>query len=137
MCKKAATTVSCEPVSVAWARRWALGELRSIYLALGEASLDIQTVVSELVTNAVRAKCRRLTLALDAHHTYVRIATSDDAPGDPVKMEPAPDHSHGRGLLVVEALSTRWGVQRGDGGKTVWADIALHGNLRPTFECTN
>jgi anti-sigma regulatory factor (Ser/Thr protein kinase) len=101
----------------------------------GDASLDIQTVVSELATNAIRAKCRRLSLALDAHHTYVRIAITDDAPGEPIKQAPDPTLTHGRGLLIVDALSTRWGVAREDGSKTVWADIPLPGDLGPTFDC--
>lgn len=125
----------CDPAAVAWTRHWALAELRSVYGEVGESALDIQTVVSELVTNAVRADCRQLSLAVDAHHSYVRIAAGDDAPGDPVKQQPTPEQIHGRGLVIVDALSTRWGVERHDGHKTVWADVPLTGSLRPSFEC--
>jgi anti-sigma regulatory factor (Ser/Thr protein kinase) len=131
MCKKAETTVSCEPAAVGWA----LGELTSIYAALGEISSDVQTVVSELVTNALQAECHRITLALDAHHTHLRIATTDDAPGDPVKHQPRPDMARGRGLLIVDALSRSWGVEREKQGKTVWAEFALTGDRGPTFGC--
>lgn len=127
--------MSCEPAAVAWARRWASAELTSIYAGLGESLPDIETVVSELVTNAVRADCHRLTLELDAHHTYVRIATSDDAPGTPVKQQPTAELSRGRGLLIVDALSTRWGVDRQERGKTVWAEITLSGASGATFAC--
>jgi anti-sigma regulatory factor (Ser/Thr protein kinase) len=135
MCRKAETSVACEPAAVGWARRWTLGELTSIYAGLGETSLDIQTVVSELVTNALQAECRRLTLSLDAHHTFVRIATTDDAAGDPVKLSPSPDMAHGRGLLIVDAFSKRWGVEREALGKTVWAEVALSRNPLPNFDC--
>lgn len=135
MCKKAEITVSCTPGSVAQARRWTLAELAAMYADVGEASLDIQTVVSELVTNAVRAECDRVSLAIDGHHTYVRVATTDDAPGLPVKRDPPPDSGRGRGLVVVDALSTRWGVESGSEGKTVWADVPLSGDLGPTFDC--
>jgi anti-sigma regulatory factor (Ser/Thr protein kinase) len=119
------------------ARRWALRELASVFAEVDEVALDVQTVVSELVTNAVRADCTRLSLTLDAHHTYVRVASSDDAPGDPVKQDPTPDVAHGRGLLIVDALSSRWGVHWHDGSKTVWADVPLPGNLGPTFDCSD
>src|SRR4051794_23624252 len=111
MCKRAETSVSCEPGAVAWARRWTFGELASTYAAIGDIWLDVQTVISELVTNALRAECRRLTVSLDAHRSYVRIAASDDASGDPVMQRPSPDVAHGRGLLIVYALSKRWGVE--------------------------
>jgi anti-sigma regulatory factor (Ser/Thr protein kinase) len=114
---------------------WALRELTAMYAAVDSVAPDVQTVVSELVTNAVRANARRLSLALDGHHSYVRIATSDDAPGVPAKQHPGPDNSHGRGLLIVDALAARWGVHREHGGKTVWADIVLPGNLGPSFQC--
>ena len=42
---------------------------------------------------------------------------------------------HGRGLLIVNALSRQWGVDREDRAKTVWADIALSGDFAPKFEC--
>ena len=135
MCKKAETTVSLEPAAVGWARWWALAELSASYAALGEVALDVQAVVSELVTNALQAECRRLTLALDAHHTHLRIAVTDDAPGDPVRQEPSPDMAHGRGLLIVDALSRSWGVERVKRAKTVWAEFALTGNREPSFGC--
>lgn len=137
MCKKAETTVSCEPAAVGWARRWALGELSSVYSALGEVSGDIELVVSELVTNALQAHCSRLTLALDAHHTFVRVATTDDAPGDPVRQQPTPEMAHGRGLMFVNAFSERWGVERAGDGKTVWAELTLQDDPKPTFQCDN
>jgi len=35
-----------------------------------------------------------------------------------------PDALNGRGLVIVEALSTRWGWEPHDGGKIVWAELA-------------
>lgn len=130
-------TVACEPAAVGWARRWALAALASGYAEPGEASGDIQLVVSELVTNAIKAGCHRVSLALDAHHSYVRVATSDDAPGDPVKQEPDTSTGHGRGMFIVDALSSRWGVERTQGSKMVWADIPITGDLSPTFDCAD
>lgn len=108
-----------------------------MYRQIGDVGLDVQTVVSELVTNAVRAQCSHLALMLEGHRDYLRIAATDDAPGTPVQQTPAPDQSHGRGLRVVDALSSRWGVDVSEGDKTVWADISISPDLEPTFNCAN
>jgi hypothetical protein len=107
-----------------------------MYDAADAVALDIQAVVSELITNSVRAEARHLTLAIDGHHTRVALAATDDAPGDPVKQEPAPNVDHGRGLLIVDALSARWGVRREAGSKTVWAEVRVGDNAGPTFDGT-
>jgi anti-sigma regulatory factor (Ser/Thr protein kinase) len=135
VCKTAETAVSCTPAAVAWARRWVLAELTDLYQEVGEVSPDIELVVSELVTNALRAECSRVSVAVEAHHTYLRIATSDDAPGTPVLQPLTPDQNHGRGLHLVDAVSLRWGFEVENEGKTVWADLALSGQVGPTFDC--
>ncbi len=112
-------------------------ELASVYAAPGDVSLDVQTVVSELATNALQAECRRFTVAIDAHHSYLRIAVSDDGPGDPVMQHPGPHSAHGRGLVIVNALSKRWGVERTRQGKTVWAEFAVSAGAAPTFACAD
>jgi hypothetical protein len=38
-----------------------------------------------------------------------------------VPADPGADAENGRGLLLVEALSERWGYFGYDGGKVVWA----------------
>jgi hypothetical protein len=44
----------------------------------------------------------------------------------PVRQEPELDAEHGRGLLIVESLSAKFGVYRPEGssGKVVWAIVA-------------
>jgi anti-sigma regulatory factor (Ser/Thr protein kinase) len=119
---------------VAWARRWTLSELGTVYAGLGTTASDIETVVSELITNALQAGCQRLSLGLNAHHRYVRVAAGDEAPGEPVVHHPTAEESHGRGLLIVAALSTRWGVDHHNNHKTVWAEIPLTGHAGATFD---
>ncbi|EHM27320.1 regulatory protein [Streptomyces sp. W007] len=47
----------------------------------------------------------------------------------PEKQAPAADSESGRGLLLVEALSVRWGTEHGPfPRKTVWAEVALTGS---------
>jgi hypothetical protein len=42
----------------------------------------------------------------------------------PVRQEAGPGDDGGRGLMIIEALSTDWGAYRkAEGGKAVWAMI--------------
>lgn len=98
---------------------------------------DAELVVSELVTNGVRASramthaAIRLWLASD--QVQVVICTWDASPQPPVAMDAADDSEHGRGLLLVEAVSKQWdwfpagpGSLWTDGhdGKIVWATVS-------------
>ncbi len=91
----------------------------------------VTSVVAELAANAVlhgRVPGRDFALLLrhDDGRSLVRIEVSDTHPARPVPVPPATDEDHGRGLVLVGALSTRWGVHDRVGpGKTVWAECAL------------
>jgi hypothetical protein len=39
----------------------------------------------------------------------------------PIRQDPGPDEESGRGLLLVEHLSSDWGAYRKADGKVVWA----------------
>lgn len=97
---------------------------------------DIEIVVSELVSNAIRHDAQQVLLVLDAHHRHVTFAATDDAPGVPVKRAPPLDATSGRGLVIVDRLAPRWGVTPTERGKTVWAEFGLPSNAQPTFACT-
>lgn len=82
-------------------------------------------VVSELVTNAVlhgHSDCRvRLTLGPEA----LRIEVEDEGPGEPEVQPVDIERFGGRGLLLVSAVSERWGIEHLEvGGKVVWAELA-------------
>jgi anti-sigma regulatory factor (Ser/Thr protein kinase) len=91
-----------------------------------------ELLVSELVTNAVRASAglpaRHLGLPtvqlwLSADHERVLIEVWDADERMPVCEQPDPSAEHGRGLFLVETLSENWGTYRPAGypGKIVWA----------------
>ena len=85
-------------------------------------------VVSELVTNAiVHTSSRRIVCELHDGDDRVRIAVRDEglAPGEPHPgRRVAPEEEHGRGLLLVAAVSTAWGAQETGPGLLVWAELA-------------
>jgi hypothetical protein len=55
----------------------------------------------------------------------LRLEVSDAGSGRPEVRAPGDDETGGRGLLLVEALAHRWGVEERAGGigKTVWAEL--------------
>ncbi|MFE9726299.1 ATP-binding protein [Streptomyces sp. NPDC005794] len=91
----------------------------------------VTLVVAELATNAalhgrVAGRDFALLLAYDACRGVIRIEVSDAHPAQPAHSVPALDEEHGRGLVLVDALTARWGVRDRVGpGKTVWAEYAL------------
>jgi transcriptional regulator with XRE-family HTH domain/anti-sigma regulatory factor (Ser/Thr protein kinase) len=86
-----------------------------------------ELLVSELVTNAVyitQADARNapVRLWLLAGRARLLLLVWDASPLPPVRVSPTADAENGRGLLLVETLSTRWGHFPHHGvGKVTWA----------------
>jgi anti-sigma regulatory factor (Ser/Thr protein kinase) len=103
---------------------------------LKELADPVELVVSEIITNAVRAlggldeRHRNeadgmplVRLWLAAEQTSVLVLVWDGSPLQPERQEPEAEAESGRGLLLVETLSVGWGsfVPDGGRGKVVWA----------------
>jgi signal transduction histidine kinase len=86
---------------------------------------DALLVVSELVTNALRAGSSSASVLVRLHRAELEIAVTDDAPGQPEVQHAAPSESHGRGLLIVQMVAAQWGTDNLPVGKCVWAALAL------------
>jgi len=88
--------------------------------ALGRNTMaDLELVVSELVTNAFDHG--RGTIRLDLAHDGDELHGSviDDGPGFAYETRKVGDHERrGRGLSIVDALVTRWGIT--EGSAHVW-----------------
>jgi anti-sigma regulatory factor (Ser/Thr protein kinase) len=83
---------------------------------------DAAMVVTELVANAVDHARTPSTLTLELDGGGLRIAVRDARPGRSLRALPVdPTAPRGRGLQMIEALATSWGVRQDLGGKTVWA----------------
>ncbi|MEU8618180.1 ATP-binding protein [Streptomyces sp. NPDC048623] len=93
---------------------------REVPYAIGDAALQI---VAELAANAVthgRVTGRDFLAALMADEGTVRIEVTD------TKGDRLPAIERGLGLVLVEALADRWGVEVGPvPRKTVWAELDL------------
>ncbi|GAA1900737.1 hypothetical protein GCM10009716_08250 [Streptomyces sodiiphilus] len=98
---------------------------------VGQEACDAaELVLSELVTNALKAPDPGggqvgVRIARSEEDGLLRLEVSDAGGGRPQVRSPAEDETGGRGLLLVDLLAHRWGVQEcvGAVGKTVWAEL--------------
>jgi hypothetical protein len=115
------------PESVTKARRLVSSSLRVWHLEGAEDAAWL--VVSELFTNTVahaRMDCVRVTVSRVDEHV-VRVAVIDCSHAKPQVREARADDECGRGLALVDALSTDWGVDPLHWGKRVWAEVKCGG----------
>jgi anti-sigma regulatory factor (Ser/Thr protein kinase) len=81
-------------------------------------------LTSELVTNAVRYGGSRATLEARRPGGVLRISVEDDNPELPEEgLSPPYRAESGRGIMLVDALAARWGVEKHSGGKAVWFEL--------------
>ena len=97
---------------------------------------DAELLTSELVTNAVVHGSGIITVAIERDEDVIAVAVGDFGEDQPLAevqealrvAEPTPDADAegGRGLHLVRALASAWGVRRNrDGvGKVVWFRLA-------------
>jgi len=96
---------------------------------------DLRLVVSELVSNAVNATAEGLLVLLELHRGYARVEVVDGSSELPRIGRPGPTESHGRGLLLVAALASEWGVDARPPGKAVWARLAIPARATERMAC--
>lgn len=86
-----------------------------------------ELVASELATNAVvHARCAfyRVTLSRP-QPDQVRVAVVDHSRSLPRVADPGDEDDHGRGLALIAAVADKWGTDRLNWGKRVWADLVV------------
>jgi anti-sigma regulatory factor (Ser/Thr protein kinase) len=112
----------------AGAAREALDELATV--VDGPLLYDIRLLVSEVVANRMRHPARVaaawLEVEVDVDPKRVRIEVNDV--GQHWVFEPAPfsfdpENSSGWSLYLVDRITDRWGLVRGDAAVSVWFEI--------------
>ncbi len=88
---------------------------------------DVELIVSELVTNSVRAESPTVLVALSVTEAKLLVSVEDEAAGWPEQREAGIHDTGGRGLPLVSAISSSWGVRMLETGKTVWAEFDVPG----------
>lgn len=90
---------------------------------LPDAIEAVELLVSELMTNAIRAADGVVSLSLLSDLDHLRVEVWDRSAAPPVLGRADDDAEGGRGLFLVAAVSADWGWFPEQGGKTVWALI--------------
>ena len=120
----ATLVVSAEPAAARSART-AVRDLCST-AAAGEETVETAVLlVAELVSNAIEHGGGTAVLDAVVVDRLLRGAVEDDDPTIPTVHLGEVDDERGRGLLLVEQLSTRWGAAHRGPGKSVWFELDL------------
>jgi hypothetical protein len=82
-------------------------------------------LASELVTNAVCHGAGPVALTVAWGGPSVRVEVADQSPEWPVLKAVEWDAPNGRGLFLVDGLSSGWGVLAAGQGKSVWFTLGL------------
>jgi anti-sigma regulatory factor (Ser/Thr protein kinase) len=100
----------------------------SALIAWGHSDDDLEfaaeLTTSELVTNALVHGEGEVVLLVSEDDHGLRIAVRDGSAVVPRLRGSGPFDHNGRGLGVVDALSSDWGVTSHEGGKEVWVLLA-------------
>ena len=119
---RASLFLDADVESARTARSFARETLRS--WGVEESVDDALLVVSELVSNAVVHAHSTCELRLGLSPAIVRVEVVDAGGGTPDPLPPSRTRPHGRGLTLIDAVASAWGVDpQIAGGKVVWAEI--------------
>jgi anti-sigma regulatory factor (Ser/Thr protein kinase) len=112
------------PDSVPMARHFVLDALSDLP---GPASDVLGLMVSEVVTNCVLHAASSFHVAVQRSGSTIRVEVNDSGGGHAQIQSPDASDTHGRGLLIVQALSDEWGVTTAatHTGKTVWFSLSV------------
>lgn len=112
-------TLGREPDAVPRARRMVRSALAEEMPAVAG---DAELVVSELVTNAALHGEAPITVRVLVNRV-ARVEVHDHGRSAPILLKQGTDAMTGRGLSMVAAVASDWGVEPAAEGKTVWAEL--------------
>ncbi len=115
-------TLRAEATSAATARGFVAATLQEWGL---ETSTEVAVLLTdELVTNAIVHAASESGVTIALRTQPLRVDISDASPALPV-LRNGEGHlrDSGRGLHLVDALATAWGVIPRTAGKTVWFEL--------------
>ncbi len=92
-----------------------------------DAIADAELLVSELVTNAILHARSPAIVNIAKEKTGLRVAVCDSSTAPPRVRDYGPSAVTGRGMLLVDRIARRWGVDMNGNGKCVWFEVAMDG----------
>ena len=119
-----ATRLPARLASVAVARHFADEAGRA--MGCNDGTEHVQLLVSELVSNVVRHAGTPVEVTLYRNDGRLRVEVHDDDPTPPRIAASRPDAFDvgGRGMFLVDALASAWGIEHQPNGKTIWFEVA-------------
>jgi signal transduction histidine kinase len=144
MCWTRQEAVPCDPSGATVGRHAVVTALTETLRSVGSEDIaadhqlvyEAGVVATELLSNAIRACRSRIALRLDVHHGCIRIEVYDDGPGVPRQRQVRADEVSGRGLRIVDALSTSWGTIPRPASKCVWSEMSVLSTSTAHLDCT-
>lgn len=120
-----------QPMSLPIARTWLADVLevwnRAGQVPSGPSSGDLldtaQLLLTELLSNALRHSETPILVAAALNDGRLRVEVTDSGHRMPVIRHAGPGETAGRGLQLVDSLSSGWGVTPLDRGKRVWFEV--------------
>ena len=114
--------LAADPISVGAARAW-LSSLSSGLIA-GARQGNLELVISEVFTNAIRHGRGDVLLAATPKDGYLCVQVTDGGEGFVPRPRALSSGEHGGfGLFLVERLTRRWGMTRENGRTRVWFEF--------------
>jgi anti-sigma regulatory factor (Ser/Thr protein kinase) len=80
-------------------------------------------LTSETVTNAVVHGRSEVRVTIDASPQRLRVEVGDDDVRHPVRRPADVESLGGRGVALLDAYATTWGVDSRGDGKVVWFEL--------------
>ena len=123
--RSAARTFAGDRSAAGQARRFAAEVLTD--WGLGDEAVETARLcVSELVTNAVIHAGSETTVTLRSDGTHLLLLVQDSGSHKRVRVQGSePERISGRGLSLVEALSSAWDVEQSTDGTLVWCELEV------------
>lgn len=87
---------------------------------------EVELLATELINNAVVHADSDVLLSVSLRQDALRVEVTDVGDGTPHRPTPDLHATHGRGLMLVEAMSTAWGTAANGEAKTVWFELATN-----------
>ena len=105
-------------------RRWARSWMQQ-HPTHGVDPDNVVLSMIELVTNSIKHGTGPVNVELTGDTDNLLLIVSDCSEKMPRRQDLAGVAETGRGILILESLATRWGVQpEPRGGKAVWCEFA-------------
>ncbi|HEY6623004.1 MAG TPA: ATP-binding protein [Acidimicrobiales bacterium] len=106
----------------------AVSEARSVVRRSMEPSDNglvalVVLLADEVVTNAIVHGRGPIDIAVEADDERVKVMVRDRSEIPPLPQRAARYAEGGRGLSIVEAVASRWGVVGAHPGKAVWFEV--------------